>query len=432
MPNHPLISSTGTLTRESLAGKTAVVTGAGRGIGLEAARALCWLGARVVVAEIDPQTGQAAADMLAREFGPQAVLFVQTDVGDEDSVACMAHAASEAYDKVDIVLNNATIFRMGAVVDVPVEVWDACYKVNLRGPVLLARAFLPGMIQRGFGVFVCVSSVGDAYMAAYESFKAAQVHLANTLSTELEGTGVSAFTIGPGIVRTPGAAQGIAEVAPLMGKTPEEIFDMNAAHELSAEAAGAGFAAAIALAERYRGQEIGSIQALIDASLETGGDKPAAGTSTIPLERDASASAAPLARDASAAPLARDSSAAADSREQAIKLCREALKTLEEQNRGFQARSLFEKQWVLRDFRKNAGLPVEEWLSDLRGLESALAAGATATNLRQPLAKLSGYYRHMADLAKGYERNSQKLKEALDYLGQASAALDSLAGLTGA
>ncbi len=405
MPSHPLIISTGSLTRSSLEGMVAVVTGAGRGIGLEAARALCWLGARVVVAEVDPRTGQAAAEALEKEFGPGAALFIQTDVGDEESVARMAQAAGEACGNVDIVLNNATIFRMGAVIDVPVQVWDACYKVNLRGPVQLARAFLPGMIRRGYGVFVCVSSVGDAYMAAYESFKAAQVHLANTLSTELEGTGVSAFTIGPGIVRTPGAEKGIAEVAPLMGKTPEEIFAKNAAHELSAEAAGAGFAAAIALAERYRGQEIGSIQALIDAGLETGAEKlPAAASSTA---------------------------AAASSREQSLLLCREALETLEEQNRGFQARSLFEKQWVLRDFRKNAGMPVEEWLNDLRSLESALLAGNAPTGLRQPLAKLAAYYRHMAEMAKGYERNPQKLKEALDYLDQASAALDDLAGLTG-
>ncbi len=404
MSNLPSIISTGTLTRSSLAGKTAIVTGAGRGIGLEAARALCWLGARVVVAEINPQTGQAAAEALEKEFGPKQSFFIQTDVGDEGSVARLAQAAVEAYGKVDIVLNNATIFRMGAVTDVPIQEWDACYAVNLRGPVLLAQAFLPGMIQRDEGVFVCVSSVGDAYMAAYESFKAAQVHLANTLSTELERTGVSAFTIGPGIVRTPGAVNGITEVARLMGKTPEEIFAMNAAHELSAEAAGAGFAAAIALAGRYRGQEIGSIQALMDAGLETGAEK-------LPAAVAASA---------------------AGSQEQALKLCREALKALEEQNQGFQARSLFEKQWALRDFRKNAGQPVEEWLSDLHGLEAALAAGAPLATLRQPLSKLASYYRHMADLAKGYERDPQKLKEALDYLSQASAALDALAGLTGA
>jgi NAD(P)-dependent dehydrogenase (short-subunit alcohol dehydrogenase family) len=405
MPDQPLIISTGALTRTSLAEKTAVVTGAGRGIGLEAARALCWLGARVVVAEIDPQTGQAAAEMLAAEFGPQAALFVQTDVGNEAGVARMAQAAEQAFGKVDIVLNNATIFRMGAIKDLPVQDWDDCYKVNLRGPVLLARTFLPGMIQRGYGVFACVSSVGDAYMAGYETFKAAQVHLANTLSTELEGSGVSAFTIGPGIVRTPGATKGIAEVAGLMGKTSEEIFAMNAAHELSPEAAGAGFAAAIALAEKYRGQEISSIQVLIDAGLDFGGEKPPAAAPAVPLPRN--------------------------SREQALKLCQEALKTLEEQNRGFQARSLFEKQWVLRDFRKNAGLPVEEWLTDLRSLQSALESGAAASR-HLPLARLSGYYRHMAELAKGYERNPQKLQEALAYLEQASATLDALAGLTGA
>jgi len=296
MPTTPPIISTGTLTRSALAGKVAVVTGAGQGIGLEAARALCWLGARVVVAEINSQTGPAAARLLENEFGLRQSLYIHTDVGDEDSVTHMAKTACEAFGKVDIVLNNATIVRVGAVKDVAIEDWDACYRVNFRGPVLLARAFLPEMIRRGYGVFVCVSSVGDAYMAAYESFKAAQVHLANTLSTELEETGVSAFTIGPGIVRTPGSEQGIAEIAPLMGKTPEEIFTMNASHELSPEAAGAGFAASIALAERYRGQEIGSIQSLIDAGLDSGEEKPAAAPSEI----------------------------AGGSREQALELCRAA------------------------------------------------------------------------------------------------------------
>lgn len=402
MTNNTPIISTGTLTRSALAGKVAVVTGAGQGIGLEAARSLCWLGARVVVAEINPLTGQVAADLLEKVFGPRAALFVRTDVGDEDSVAAMAEAASENYGKVDIVLNNATIVRVGAVKDVAVKDWDDCYKVNFRGPVLLARAFLPEMIRRNYGVFVCVSSVGDAYMAAYESFKAAQVHLANTLSTELEGTGVSAFTIGPGIVRTPGAVQGIAEIAPLMGKTPEDIFAMNAAHELSAEAAGAGFAAAIAMAERYRGQEIGSIQSLIDAGLDTGQGEPQASAGGV----------------------------ASGSREQALELCQAALKTLTEQNQGFQARNLFEKQWVLRDFRKQAGMPVEEWLTALRELQAALESGG-GVKLPQPLARLSGYYHHMADMAKGYERNQQKLQEALDYLSQASDALDALARLTG-
>ena len=75
----PLVISTGTLTRQSLSGQNAVVTGAGGGIGYEAARALIWLGARVVIAEIDSKTGKAAMDSLNQEFGPGSALFIQTD-----------------------------------------------------------------------------------------------------------------------------------------------------------------------------------------------------------------------------------------------------------------------------------------------------------------------------------------------------------------
>jgi NAD(P)-dependent dehydrogenase (short-subunit alcohol dehydrogenase family) len=70
---------------------------------------------------------------------------------------------------------------MGSVSDVSIDDWDIRYRVNLRGPVLLAKAFLPEMLDRGYGVFVCVSSVGLAYMAAYEAFKAAQVCMAEAL-----------------------------------------------------------------------------------------------------------------------------------------------------------------------------------------------------------------------------------------------------------
>jgi NAD(P)-dependent dehydrogenase (short-subunit alcohol dehydrogenase family) len=218
MVNNSLIG-TGTLTRESLAGQVAVVTGAGRGIGFEAARALVGLAAHVILAEIDGRTGRDAAARITAEFGAGTATFVQTDVGDERSVARMTRRVLRAHGKMDVVLNNATITPLGAVHNVSIRAWDASHRVNLRGLVLLAHAFLPGMIERDYGVFVCVASVGEAFMAGYESLKAAQVHLARTLDAELEGTGVIAFTIGPGIVRTPGAEAGIATLAPLCGKT---------------------------------------------------------------------------------------------------------------------------------------------------------------------------------------------------------------------
>ena len=85
----PLIG-TGNLRRDALAGQVAVVTGAGRGIGFEAARALAWLGARVVVAEIDRKTGREAAARISAEMGAGAAVFIHTDVGRERSVTRLA------------------------------------------------------------------------------------------------------------------------------------------------------------------------------------------------------------------------------------------------------------------------------------------------------------------------------------------------------
>jgi NAD(P)-dependent dehydrogenase (short-subunit alcohol dehydrogenase family) len=387
MVNDPLIG-TGILTRESLAGQVAVVTGAGRGIGFEAARALVWLGAHVILAEIDSHSGRDAASRITAELGAGTATFVQTDVGDQRSVARMARRVLRAHGKVDVVLNNATITPLGAVHSVPIGAWDASYRVNLRGPVLLAHAFLPGMIERDYGVFVCVASVGEAYMGGYESFKAAQMHLARTLDAELEGTGVIAFTIGPGLVRTPGAEAGIAALAPLYGKTVEEFYAMSEAHLVSVEAAGAGFAAAIALAERFRGEELGSAPALQAAGISLAGQ--AAGAKPLDLDDEELA--------------------------QALTLCRQVRTTLAEQAEGWKQRSLFERQWVVRDFNRHAGMSVEQWLAALERLEHCLEQGDLGTVATQtvPINALARYYEHLQELAAGYEKDPEKLKEQLD------------------
>ena len=215
-----------------------------------------------VIAEINEAKGKAAAETLAGEFDARRVAFVRTDVGDEASVQNLYQEAVRRYGKVDAVINNATIAVLGTVKELPIEKWDASYRVNLRGPVLMARTFLPDMISRKHGTFVCVSSTGTAYLGGYETFKAAQVHLANTLDAELEGTGVIAFTIGPGLVPTETASAAVNRLAPLMGMTVEEFFALNKNAVLTPEEAGAGFAAGIVFAEQFKGMEISSLQAL--------------------------------------------------------------------------------------------------------------------------------------------------------------------------
>lgn len=385
------------LNPDALQGQTVIVTGAGGGIGYETARALLWLGANVVIAEINDQNGETAASELASEFDSKKVIFVHTDVGDEASVQHLCALSEAKFGKVDVVINNATIAVLGAVKDVPIEQWDASYRVNLRGPVLMAKTFLPGMLKRNHGVFACVSSVGGAFLGGYETFKAAQVHLANTLDAELEGSNVIAYTIGPGLVPTTTATNAVAEIAPLMGMTLDEFYKMNKNAMLSIEEAGAGFATSVVFAEKFRGQEISSMQALKAADIQYGGEESEAGQAGL----------------------------AGEKLERVQKALASVQTTLKEQSEGWKSRSIFERQWVIRDFKKTAGMPVEEWLSALENLKNDLSASGTVKNL-PPFEKLAGYYNHMAELAKGYEKNPAKLEENLKFVYGWKAEVDEL------
>ena len=380
-----LISQLG-IKPNALHGETVIVTGAGGGIGYEAARALLWLGANVVIAELNHQNGRRSEVALEKEFGKERVLFVPTDVGDEASVKNLYNLSVTAFDKVDAVINNATIAVLGKVVDLSIEEWDRSYSVNLRGPVLMAKTFLPDMIKRDHGVFTCVSSTGTAFLGGYETFKAAQVHLANTLDAELEGTKVIAYTIGPGLVPTETAQKAVGKLAPQMGMSVQQFFEMNKGAVLSVEEAGVGFALSVLLAEKFRGQEISSIQALKAADINFGGEETGNGSVAMNPEK----------------------------RKQAQALCEAVLVTLKEQSDGWKTRSLFERQWVIRDFKKTAGMPVEEWLTSLERLRDNLRGDGAVTPM--PLEKLAGYYEHLAELAKGYEKDKTKLEDNLRHV----------------
>ncbi len=385
MSNQPLLISAGKLTRQALAGQVAIVTGSGGGIGFEAARALVWLGARVVIAENDVKKGKTAEKALQAEFGPGCALFVRTDIGDVHNVADLVRQTQRSFGPVDIVLNNATYAPLGGVTERSIKDWDASYRVNLRGPVLLAQACLPGMAERNKGVFVCVSSVGGAYMGAYETLKTAQVELARTLDGELEGKDVVVFTIGPGIVPTETMTAGVAQIASRYGKTPEEFYAMYKEQWLSVEAAGAGFAAAIALAPRFRGMETYSVAGLNAAGIEDNSSQPESTTAGLSSEQSAAA----------------------------LELCREVRATLVKEHEGWLKRSLFERNWMLRDFKQNAGMPVEQVLKELESLESCLQAnefsslGRSAELVRQ----VDHYYQHYQALAQGAIKDPEKGKE---------------------
>jgi NAD(P)-dependent dehydrogenase (short-subunit alcohol dehydrogenase family) len=385
-----MLISKGNLTKDSLKDEVAIVTGAGRGIGYEAARALIWLGANIAIAEINEKTGKAAVESLESEFGKGKVIFVETNVGNDKNIEKLSEEVLKKWGKVDVVLNNATVFPIGEVKDMPIDKWDFSYRVNLRGPVLLAKAFLPGMIRRKHGVFVCVSSSGAApFMGAYEVFKTAQGELASTVAAEVEGKGVYAYTIGPGIVRTPGLVEGGGQIASCMGKTLDSLLEMNKSFEISPEAAGAGFAASIVLASRYHGQETSSIQVLREIGIASEGEK----SQQIPRT----------------APSLEPSAPSTETDE----LYKGVMKTYSEQSDGWKKRNLFERQWVARDFKKNTGMSIDEMLAALKAMEDKMNKQISLQSAIEILKKLATYYKHQQDQLKGFEKDPHILEKNL-------------------
>jgi len=181
---------------------TALVTGANRGIGLEAARQLAHAGLDVVLTARDIDAGEAAA-------GNLGVRFERLDVSDDHSVRDCARRLERDGIAVDVLVNNAGVLESGAILSVDDDLLRHTLEVNLLGPLRTARAFLPGMLDRGYGRVVNVSSgagsltEASAYSPAYAISKAALNMLTRQLAFAAEGHGdVKVNAMCPGWVRT--------------------------------------------------------------------------------------------------------------------------------------------------------------------------------------------------------------------------------------
>jgi len=263
----PLIARS-ILSRRALENQVAVISGGGRGVGREAARALAWLGARTVIAEIDSVSGHETSSLINNEIKARSSVFISTNVGDEESVNHMARQVIRLFGQADIILNNATVKPFGSIRDQTIRDWDASYRVNLRGPILLLRVFLPAMLQRGNGVIAFISSQRGRNLSAYKSLKTAQSELLHSVNEELGNEGLIAFMIHPEIVSITEKVTANRKIAiaasdadPLIQAVPDDR------QPLSMEAAGTAIAAAIALAPRYRGLEIRASSVLNDIGI---------------------------------------------------------------------------------------------------------------------------------------------------------------------
>jgi len=389
-----------------LNGKVVLITGAGGGIGLEAAKAFAYMGARIIVAEIDREKG-LQAEMTLNSAGSEAE-FYEVDLADADHLQKMTQYIEDKYGCPDVIFNNATITKMGAVDDVDISFWDRSYAVNLRAPVFLAHTFLPTMKNRNSGIIVFVSSSGASpYMGAYEVFKTAQVELSSTIAMELENSAVYTYTIGPGLVKTETAMHAIEIVATRMGMSINEFYAMNSQHIIDAESAGTGFALSVLNAAKYHGQEIGAIQVLMDFHMT---DTPVKqkGREEIAGTRDyGQARTDEQVRDNELAGAVEQNIPAMS------KYLGKILATYEDQYNGWKSMNIFEKQWVLRDLKKSMGLSADQVYNKLRILNDSIKSGSVQAVLEESdfFDQMKRYWEHQLKLLRGYEKDKDKLEE---------------------
>jgi NAD(P)-dependent dehydrogenase (short-subunit alcohol dehydrogenase family) len=209
----------------SLAGRVAVVTGGGRGIGAATARALADAGLSIVVAARNrDQIERRSAELVALGHRAKAVVC---DVTSEASVLALAREADDL-GPVTVLVNNAGAAGSTPLVRTSLEEWNRLIAVNATGAFLCTRAFLPGMLEQQWGRVVNVASTaglgGGKYLAAYSAAKHALVGLTRSAAAEVAGTGVTVNAVCPNFVDTEMTAETVGRIVAKTGRTREDAL----------------------------------------------------------------------------------------------------------------------------------------------------------------------------------------------------------------
>ncbi|MEM7736589.1 MAG: glucose 1-dehydrogenase [Deinococcota bacterium] len=232
-----------------LTGKTAIVTGAGRGIGHAIATSLAQAGANIGVAEFDEAAGQQAVQALTA-LGVQSH-FVQTDVRSSSSVSTMVKAFQDHFGTLDIMVNNAGIARNTPAEDVTDDEWLEVMNVNLNGVFWCCREVGKVMLEQGHGSIVNIASMSGMVantpqpQSAYNASKAGVILLTRSLAVEWTGRGLRINSVSPGYIgtemtklgmNTEGWGERWLDLTP-MGKLGEPVDVANAVLYLASDAA---------------------------------------------------------------------------------------------------------------------------------------------------------------------------------------------------
>jgi NAD(P)-dependent dehydrogenase (short-subunit alcohol dehydrogenase family) len=210
-----------------LAGRVALVTGAGQGIGAAVAARLALEGCVVAVNSYQPQKAEATATRL-RTNGARAEAF-PADVAHPHEVDVMVRGVEDRLGRVDILVNNAAVAEMGRFVDLDLRVWDRTIAVNLTGPFLCTRRVVSGMLDARWGRIVNISSIwgliGAKGATAYCAAKGGLIEMTRALGAELGPAGVAVTAVAPGAIDTPQ----LAADAGFAGVTLDEMKALYAA-----------------------------------------------------------------------------------------------------------------------------------------------------------------------------------------------------------
>lgn len=190
-----------------LAGKVAIVTGAGRGIGAAIAHAFAAEGAAVVLAELDGETAVKTAREIALQHGEAAkALAIQADVTQSASMRAAVEEAERAFGPIDVLVNNAGINVFADPLTMSDDDWRRCFAVDLDGVWNGCRAVLPGMVERGSGSIVNIASTHAFQIIPgcfpYPVAKHGVIGLTRALGIEYAPNNVRVNAIAPGYIET--------------------------------------------------------------------------------------------------------------------------------------------------------------------------------------------------------------------------------------
>jgi NAD(P)-dependent dehydrogenase (short-subunit alcohol dehydrogenase family) len=214
-----------------LDGQVAIITGAGRGIGRATALELARLGADIVIAELDPVTAErTAAEVQA--LGRRASV-VPTDVTVRADLSAMVERTCAAFGRIDVLVNNAGIYRAAVPLDITEEHWDAVMDINAKAVFFASQAVLPTMIAQKRGAIVSLASmagkVGSRTNLPYNASKAAVISMTKSLALAHAADGIRVNCVCPGYVETDMWTAVARDQSTLMGLSPEEFTRQRAA-----------------------------------------------------------------------------------------------------------------------------------------------------------------------------------------------------------